>query len=128
MTGTGNSHFKDGTSYADWFRKMRPLIITRDGGVCAACRQCPPPTRYLRKGVPAERSALLVHHIDENPANNRPENLVTVCEGCHMVHHKSNTTPFSWFAAYAEKATRSMTSRWKATVTSLQVKYSSTTA
>ena len=128
MIGTGNSRYQTGTSYADWFRKMRPLIIQRDGGVCVACRQLPPPTRYLRKGVPTERSSLLVHHIDERPANNRPENLIALCKTCHMIHHKSATTPFPWFAAYAVKATRSTTSRWKATVTSLQVKYSSTTA
>jgi hypothetical protein len=128
MTGPGNSHFVDGTSYADWFRKMRPLIIERDGGVCAACKTCPPPTRYKRNGVPAERSSLLVHHINETPADNRPQNLITLCKTCHMIHHKSKATPFPWFAAYAASATRCMTSKWKATATSLQTRYSSTTA
>jgi hypothetical protein len=128
MIGTGNSRYQTGTSYADWFRKMRRLIIHRDGTVCVACKKCPPPLRHLRKGVPAVRGSLLVHHIDENPANNRAENLITLCKSCHLIHHKSATTPWPWFGEYAENATRSMTSRWQATVTSLQAKYLSTTA
>lgn len=112
MIGPGNSHFKDGTSYATWFRLMRPLIHQRDGHACRACL------------APAKH----VHHIDHLPWHNWPENLITLCPTCHAVHHKSARTPFLWFADYAESATRSMTSRWKATATSLQAKYSSTTA
>lgn len=128
MIGSGNSRYLTGTSYADWFRKMRPLILLRDGGLCVVCRQCPPPMRYLRKGVMTERGSLVIHHVDEHPANNLPENLVTLCKGCHMVHHKSTTTPYPWFGEYAESATRSMTSKWRETATSLRTKYSSTTA
>ena len=31
MTGKGNSHYKTGTSYAKWFRLMRPLILRETG-------------------------------------------------------------------------------------------------
>src|ERR1035437_686495 len=112
MVGTGNSRYKDGTISASLFRLMRPLIKERDGDVCRVC-ECP------------ER--LLIHHIDETPWHNQPENLITVCKTCHGVHHKSRQTPFPWFAQYAESATMSMTSRWKETVTSLQRKFASIT-
>lgn len=112
MVGKGNSRYKNGTSYALLFRSVRPLILGRDGG-CVVCGT----TRKLH-----------VHHIDEDPTNNRPQNLVTLCHGHHMTHHKSNQTPWPWFADYAADATLSTTSKWKATTTSLLVKFSSTTA
>lgn len=128
MVGDGNSHYKDGTSYGKWFREVRPLILERDENICRACEE---PDRMVPTGRNDHyllKSLLVVHHINEQPADNRPENLVAVCQPCHMIHHKSATTPFPWFASYAERATQSMTSKWKATATSLQVKYSSTTA
>jgi hypothetical protein len=84
MTGRGNSRYKDGTSYADWFRKMRPLIKERDGDVCRVCSTV--------------RPRMVVHHIDERPWNNWPTNLIYLCGSCHAVHHKSAVTPFPWFA------------------------------
>ena len=32
--------------------------------------------------------ALDVHHRDENPLNNSPENLERLCRGCHTRHHR----------------------------------------
>lgn len=128
MVGAGNSHYKDGTSYAEWFRLMRPLILERDQDQCRACSR----PNYLvptgRMSGQLVKSSLCIHHLNEDPADNRPENLIALCHGCHGIHHKSATTPFPWFATYTESATRSMTSKWTATVTSLQTKYSSTTA
>lgn len=128
MIGMGNSHYKDGTSYAEWFRQMRPLILERDG---SQCRVCSVTDRLVPTGRSDHfqwKSLLAVHHLNEDPADNRPGNLILICSPCHMRHHKSATTPYPWFATYAENATRSMTSRWTATVTSLQMKFSSTTA
>jgi len=127
MVGAGNSHYKDGTSYASWFRLMRPLIRERDQ-ICRACFQPDKPYPVTRLGKTAPRTSLLVHHIDEQPWNCLPENLILVCKSCHLVHHKSATTPFPWFAIYAESATTSMTSKWLTTATSLQEKFSPITA
>ena len=33
------------------------------------------------------RDDLHVHHIDRNPANNRPKNLLTLCSSCHLKLH-----------------------------------------
>jgi hypothetical protein len=128
MTGAGNSHFKDGTSYAKWFREMRPLIMERDGHCCVACKAPHTLIPFTRQGKTFHRTNLRIHHTDENSANNAAQNLVTLCADCHGVHHKSKMTPFPWFADYAQRASMSMTSRWKETTTSLQTKYSPTTA
>lgn len=127
MIGRGNSHYKTGTSYARWFRSMRPLILERDGHRCVACSEAPT-MAYARKGWPVTRSALVIHHINEDVTNNLPENLITLCQACHMTHHKSRQTPFPWFATEATRRSTSMTSRWRARTTSLATAYSSTTA
>jgi len=128
MLGDSNPNYKDGTSYSKWFKETRPLIFERDKDACVACSATFEPIRYERDGAPAQRSNLIVHHLDENPANNQVGNLILLCYPCHTVHHKSEETPYPWFADYARQASESMTSRWKATATSLLTAYSSTTA
>lgn len=115
MRGAGNSHFKAASSYTVLFQKMKKVIRERD----KVCRVCLAPT-------PGRR--MPVHHINEMPWDCRPENLILLCAPHHAIHHHSATTPFPWFATYAEEASASMTSRLKATATSLLVEYSSTTA
>lgn len=127
MVGVGNSRYKTGTSYAEWFRRMRPLILERDGRRCVVCSAAPSIVVTWR-GQQVTRSQLVIHHLNERPWDNRPENLIALCSKCHAVHHKSRQTPWPWFADYAASATRSMTSRWRTTATSLQTKFSSTTA
>ena len=46
----------------------------------------------------------------------------------HAIHHKSSMTPFPQLKVLAEKASKSMTSKLKKRITSLQTEYSSTTA
>lgn len=128
MVGKANPHYKSGTSYAGWFKAMRPLILERDGHRCVVCRACPPPLQYRRKGKPAQKSRLAIHHINEQPWDNRAENLITLCSTCHATHHKSASTPYPWFGQAARVANLSMTFRWQRTVTSLLERYSSTTA
>lgn len=33
------------------------------------------------------RESLAVHHLDQNPANNEPKNLMTLCGSCHTKWH-----------------------------------------
>lgn len=128
MVGAGNSHYKDGRSYALWFDKMRPLILERDGGRCHACEAKEVMIPRVWRGRMVPRSNLVIHHCDEDPRNNRPENLVTMCQTCHAVHHKSKQTPFPGLSAYAEQASASMTSKWKESTISLQKVFSFITA
>jgi len=53
------------------FPAIRLTIIERDGA-CLACGAAQSRTR-----------GLAVHHIDENRANNHPDNLATLCDSCH---------------------------------------------
>lgn len=124
MVGESNSHYKDGTSYAEWFRRMRPLIIERDQ-CCRACGEIKPDIYVKRRdrGEPQRRSQMSVHHIDEDPTNNRPNNLIYVCQSCHIKHHRSVPTPFPWFGKYAASATLEMSATWLAEVAALRAKF-----
>lgn len=44
---------------------------------CEICRMEPPPDK------------LHVHHLNENPADNRPDNLITLCQSCHTKIHQA---------------------------------------
>jgi hypothetical protein len=128
MVGSGNSKYKNGQSYALWFRSMRPLIMEREKWCCATCGAPEQPIPFTRKGKVSYRSNFHVHHIDENPSDNRAENLVALCGTCHATHHHSAVTPWPLLGQYAEAASASMTSKWQARVTSLQTRYSYITA
>ena len=128
MRGKGNSNYKTGTSYAKWYAEMRPLIFERDMYRCVVCQAEAQMETVTWKGQLIDRTTLVVHHIDDNPANNTPENLITLCKTCHAVHHKSAKTPWPWLDTYAQVKSQSMTSKWKSATTSLQKAYSLTTA
>jgi len=117
MMGLGNSHFKTGTSYANWFRKMRPLIKKRDGFMCAICG---------KEEIIQKKTNLIIHHVDENPQNNVAENLITLCEQCHARHHHSSQTPYKALDIMAQERTKSMSNELRELTTSLQMEYSIT--
>lgn len=123
MIGPGNSRYKDGESYAKLFRSMRPLVMERDSRRCVACKAPESFKTVVRLGREHHRTTFHVHHINEDPKDNRPQNLVTLCDNCHAVHHKSNTTPWPWFAQYAADASASMTSKLRERATSLLARY-----
>lgn len=54
-------------------RRMRELAHLKVGGECERCG--------------AKGKSLDVHHLDDNPRNNSPENLFTLCRRCHMKAH-----------------------------------------
>ena len=112
MRGAKNSNFRTGSESAYLYDRMRPLILARDKG-CAVCRTT---------------VRLHCHHINEDRNDNTPENLVMLCAGHHMEHHKSGMTPFTWLSAVATAATLCMTSKWKTQVASLRKVYLSETA
>lgn len=56
----------------EW-RRLRAAVLDRDAWTCLDCG---------RRGARFE-----VHHVDLNPADNRIENLVTLCRGCHQLRH-----------------------------------------
>lgn len=57
----------------DWPEISRRTISAK-GRLCEEC--------IRRPGI--EDIILTVHHIDYNPANNDPRNLIVLCQGCHL--------------------------------------------
>jgi len=108
MRGSGNSHYKKGTSYANWFKLMRPIILERDRHACVAC---------------GNSKKLIVHHVDHVPRHNEAYNLVTLCATCHAIHHKSKVSPFPWLKKVA--LWRPMSSEQILAAVKLEVRYSS---
>ena len=107
MRGSGNPHYKTGTSYATWFREMRIVILERDRFTCVAC---------------GSSKKLVIHHVNHVPMQNEAHNLITLCSTCHMVHHKSKVSPFPWLKKLA--LWRPMTERQKLKSIKLEAKYS----
>jgi hypothetical protein len=54
---------------ADIPEEVAALVLYRAERTCCVCREA--------------RKAVQIHHIDENPANNDPENLSVLCLQCH---------------------------------------------
>ena len=131
MRGKNNSNYKDGQSYAEWFKRMRPLILERDEHKCAVCGAENVRQTVNRQGGVQVRSTLVIHHIDQKPANNVASNLITLCQGCHVTFHKTGTGKSALFPQLQDLASQrssSMTSKLKEIATSLQMAYSCTTA
>ena len=63
--------------------KLRAQIIARDQGRCTVC---------------GSRRALQVHHRDDNPFNNDPSNLQTLCWWCHRPDATEGRPPDDGFA------------------------------
>ncbi|MCK8518210.1 HNH endonuclease [Methanoculleus sp. 7T] len=54
------------------WREVRTAVLDRDGGVCAVC---------------GGDTDLHVHHIDLDPTNDAPRNLIVLCGICHARVH-----------------------------------------
>jgi 5-methylcytosine-specific restriction endonuclease McrA len=52
-------------------RKQRLEMIEQVNNICEGCNQ------YYQSRI------LEIHHIDHDPANNDPENLIVYCLNCH---------------------------------------------
>ena len=77
--GTGIPY--ENFSYPQSFFDLRPTILQRDGNVCVAC-----------KGR-GKSKRLVIHHVDGDMKNSDQENLVTLCHGCHVRHHRWGWNP-----------------------------------
>ena len=88
MMGMGNSHFTPSRSFNKEFADIRQQILDRDKHTCQKCGATEEVV-CLKGGRSKTRTNLVVHHIDENPRNNEPSNLITLCGFCHLsLHHK----------------------------------------
>lgn len=67
-----NGTHKKKSMYSDNFKKIKTLILQRDNNQCQCCKR---------------NVKLLVHHMDCNDRNNDPNNLITLCNQCHLSLH-----------------------------------------
>ena len=80
------------TSTKEW-KEIREKVFERDNHTCQICN---------KDNIEAK---LIIHHIDEEDTggtiggpwnkNNKLENLVTLCHGCHVSVHRELSKPIS---------------------------------
>ena len=63
---------------ASAWRRLRLAVLRRDGWTCQRCGRHAP---------------LEVHHVNQVPTDNRPENLTTLCRRCHIEAHRRPVAP-----------------------------------
>lgn len=83
MSGSNHWNWKGGVErvYPNEYRRLRPLILERDGYRCVKC---------------LAETSLVVHHIDNDKKHNCFLNLVTLCDGCnHKAEARVNKGPWS---------------------------------
>ncbi len=83
LTAFAVRQFCDRLCHAKWQAKdgvTRSALHKRARNLCGSrCESCG-----------SARRELCVHHLDGNPANNRKENIQTLCHSCHMGWHWRN--------------------------------------
>lgn len=62
--------------------KERKMILIRDNFTCKWGERC--------KGEKVDKNKLVIHHIDFDDRNNNPNNLIVLCNKCHLFFHKKN--------------------------------------
>ncbi len=88
--------------HEDWHERIRPAILRRDGYKCTVCGALNHKRGYYetngtfvqcdsfmtewayKNGKKVVTVHLQVAHLDQNPANNEPENLKTFCPKHHF--------------------------------------------
>lgn len=94
MTGSSNPAWVNGESYAKrgqrgpHWEAVRKEIYARDRYTCQDCG-----TKCIGKRDAKPETTLSIiqcHHIRpyQSPEDNTPENLITLCLGCHLLRHK----------------------------------------
>jgi 5-methylcytosine-specific restriction endonuclease McrA len=92
--GSGNPGWKGGISKEpycqEWTKELKESIKERDG------YKCMNPYCFRKTGHAA---VLIVHHIDGDKKNCRPENLIILCRSCHGMVSKDNEWHEAWYKA-----------------------------
>ena len=94
IMGSGNPAWKGGISKElycqDWTKEFKDFIKERDG------YKCMNPYCFHKTGHAA---VLVVHHIDGDKKNCRPENLIILCRSCHGMVSKDSEWHEFWYKA-----------------------------
>jgi hypothetical protein len=79
LKGEKHPNWKGGKTflvYPEEFYRIRKEVINRDNHTCQLC---------------GRKTKLHVHHIDSDTKNNKPQNLITLCNRCHGRVHGNET-------------------------------------
>lgn len=87
IKGKGNPNWKGGIANLPWGvefnQELKKDIRKRDKNKCRLC------DKKEVDLIKIKGCGLNVHHIDYNKNNNKPENLISLCNSCHgMTHYK----------------------------------------
>jgi len=66
----------------DWFTRIRPDILERDGHLCHFCGV----SNYTPHPVTGSKVVLTIAHLDQDITNNAYSNLAALCQRCHNRH------------------------------------------
>lgn len=93
-TGFGHWNWKGGISKdpycQEWTKAFKEVIKERDN------YKCMNPYCFHKTGHAA---VLVVHHIDGDKKNCRPENLIILCRSCHGMLNKDSEWHEAWYEA-----------------------------
>jgi hypothetical protein len=85
-------------SYSDDWGAIATVVKQLSGYECQRCRlKCLPPVcsyRHLPKHIRFKLVAQ-VHHIDWDPSNNDPNNLICLCTACHLKSYRHSIRPIA---------------------------------
>lgn len=100
-TGSGHWNWKGGISKEpycqEWTKSLKTSIKKRDGYKCLN------PCCLRKTGYAA---VLVIHHIDGDKKNCRPENLITLCRSCHGYLNKDSEWHKNWYQAISYRRYR----------------------
>jgi hypothetical protein len=100
ISGANNWLWQGGKSYKpygiEFNRELKEQIRKRDSHRCQECFRGQDEL-YDKAG---RRYKLLIHHIDYDKKNNKPENLISLCRNCHL---QTNWKRENWIDYFKQK-------------------------
>lgn len=67
--------------------RVREAVFDEYGGECALCGRT----------MDERDQDLSTHHLNGDQEDDRLENLIPVCQSCHLKIHRVDEPPFRWF-------------------------------
>lgn len=69
-------------------KNWKEIATAKKESVGWKCEECGKQCRRPGEVFDTHCRTLTVHHIDGNPGNCSPDNLIALCAGCHLAAHR----------------------------------------
>lgn len=100
FSGKNNPNWQNGKSFEEYPQEfnneLKEKIRKRDNHRCQECFRHQDEI-FTKSG---KRKKLVIHHIDYDKKNNNPNNLISLCQNCHM---QTNYKRKDWINYFQEK-------------------------